>query len=136
MIVYIHGGGFLRGTSDPSVLGPEYFMESKVILITLQYRLNIFGFLSSGDEDCPGNFGLKDQVQALRWIRRNIQSFGGDPQSVTLMGHEAGAAAVHLHLMSGLSNGERMLKSVADDFNSDFFLQISSIVEFPSAELH
>lgn len=81
-------------------------METDVILVTVQYRLNIFGFLSSGDENCPGNFGLKDQAQSLRWVRRNIQSFGGDPKSVTLMGHDAGAASVHLQMISPLSNGE------------------------------
>lgn len=106
VVVYFHGGSFRYGSADPSMLGPEYFMETDVILVTVQYRLNIFGFLSSGDENCPGNFGLKDQLQALRWIRRNIQSFGGEPKSVTLMGHGAGAASVHLHLMSPLSDGK------------------------------
>lgn len=106
VIVYLHGGAFRYGNTHPVTLGPDYFMDTDVILITVQYRLNIFGFLSSGDENCPGNFGLKDQALSLRWIRRNIQSFGGDPKSVTLMGHSSGAASVHLHMMSEQSNGK------------------------------
>lgn len=108
VVVFFHGGSFRYGSADPSTLGPEYFMETDVILVTVQYRLNIFGFLSSGDESCPGNFGLKDQAQSLRWVRRNIQSFGGDPKSVTLMGHDSGAASVHFQMMSPLSNGEKI----------------------------
>lgn len=109
VVVYLHGGSFRYGSANSSEHGPEYFMETDVILVTVQYRLNIFGFLSSGDSNCPGNFGLKDQVQALRWIRRNIQSFGGNPKSVTLMGHGAGAASVQLHMMSPLSNGQNRM---------------------------
>lgn len=111
VIVFFHGGAFRFGNAHPSTLGPDYFMASDVLLVTVQYRLNIFGFLSSGDENCPGNFGLKDQAQALRWIRRNIQSFGGDAKSVTLMGHGAGAASVHLHLMSQESNGKKVKRT-------------------------
>lgn len=61
--------------------------------------------MSTGDEYCPGNFGLKDQSLALRWVRENIDAFGGNASSITLMGVSAGAAAVHLHMMSPLSEG-------------------------------
>lgn len=106
VIVYIHGGGFRHGSANPAAVGPDYFMDAEsVILVTVQYRLNVFGFLSSGDVECPGNYGLKDQQQALRWVRRNIQPFGGDPKSVTLMGHSAGAASAHIQMMSPDSNG-------------------------------
>lgn len=102
VVVFFHGGSFMYGNAT---LGPEYFMRADIILVSVQYRLGILGFLSTGDEHCPGNFGLKDQVQSLRWVRRNIASFGGDPKSITVMGHEAGAASVHLLMMSPLAAG-------------------------------
>lgn len=63
------------------------------------------GFLSTGDAASPGNFGLKDQALALKWIKKNIKAFGGDPDSITIMGASAGAASVHMHMMSPLSEG-------------------------------
>jgi carboxylesterase type B len=61
--------------------------------------------LSTEDAECPGNFGLKDQVMAMKWVKKNIAAFGGDPDKVTLMGDNAGAASAHLHMMSPLSKG-------------------------------
>lgn len=63
------------------------------------------GFLSTNDEFCPGNFGFKDQSLALRWVRENIDAFGGNASQITLAGVSAGAAAVHMHMMSPLSQG-------------------------------
>uniref|UniRef100_A0A182LS16 Carboxylic ester hydrolase n=1 Tax=Anopheles culicifacies TaxID=139723 RepID=A0A182LS16_9DIPT len=98
-LVYIHGGGFLAGYNSPLVAGAELLMDQPVILVTIAYRLGAFGFLSTGDDAASGNFGLKDQRLALRWVQRNIEAFGGDPQLVTIMGHSAGGASVHLQLM-------------------------------------
>uniref|UniRef100_A0A1I8JWB6 Carboxylic ester hydrolase n=1 Tax=Anopheles quadriannulatus TaxID=34691 RepID=A0A1I8JWB6_ANOQN len=98
-LVYIHGGGFLAGYNSPLVAGAEKLMDNAVILVTIAYRLGAFGFLSTGDDAASGNFGLKDQREALRWVRRNIEAFGGDPELVTVMGHSAGGASVHLQLM-------------------------------------
>jgi len=64
------------------------------------------GFLSFGDEILPGNNGLKDQVEALRWVKKHISAFGGDPDNVTLMGLSAGGSSVHYHYLSPLSRGE------------------------------
>ncbi|XP_041563311.1 uncharacterized protein LOC108141260 [Drosophila elegans] len=106
VMVYIHGGGFFGGSAGPGVSGPEYFMDSgEVILVTMAYRLGPFGFLSTQDAVMPGNFGLKDQNLALRWVQRNIRSFGGDPQKVTIFGQSAGGVATHLHLLSPRSRG-------------------------------
>lgn len=58
------------------------------------------------DKELPGNFGLKDQTAALRWVKENIAQFGGDPDSVTLFGNSAGAASVHYHMLSPLSKGK------------------------------
>lgn len=66
------------------------------------------GFFSTGDSVVSGNNGLKDQVQALKWIQRNIEHFGGDPKKVTISGMSAGGASVHYHMLSPLSKGNAM----------------------------
>nr|ATS94112.1 juvenile hormone esterase [Dendroctonus rhizophagus]UUB32783.1 carboxylesterase COEF1 [Dendroctonus rhizophagus] len=101
----IHWGGFMAGGSDAGYLGPNYFMNKGVILVTFNYRLGIFGFLSTLDNAAPGNVGLKDQVMALKWIKQNIGSFGGNPEKVTIFGQSAGAVSVHFHLVSKASDG-------------------------------
>lgn len=80
VLVFFHGGGFVCGTGQRSSYGPEYFLDHDVILVTSNYRLGPLGFLSTEDANCPGNFGLKDQVMVLDWIRTNIEWFGGDPE--------------------------------------------------------
>lgn len=63
------------------------------------------GFLSTGDDAAPGNFALKDQAEALRWVQKNIAAFGGDPNRVTIFGESAGGMSVHFHVLSPLSKG-------------------------------
>ncbi|XP_055678822.1 juvenile hormone esterase-like [Lutzomyia longipalpis] len=104
VMVWIHGGELLSFSSSPDQFGPEYLMDNgEVILVTLNYRLGFFGFLCSGDAAVKGNFGLKDQQLALKWVAANIEYFGGDSQSVTLVGNSAGAATVHLQMMNPVS---------------------------------
>uniref|UniRef100_A0A1B6G9E2 Carboxylic ester hydrolase n=1 Tax=Cuerna arida TaxID=1464854 RepID=A0A1B6G9E2_9HEMI len=103
VMVYIHGGGFHMGSSALKHLGPEYLLDRDIVLVTIQYRLGVFGFLSTEDEVVPGNMGLKDQVKALQWVQENIEKFGGDPHRVTLFGNSAGGSSVHLHMQSPLS---------------------------------
>ncbi|XP_059225884.1 juvenile hormone esterase, partial [Stomoxys calcitrans] len=106
VMVFIHGGAWLSGTHNPLFLGPEYFMDTEeVVLVTISYRLGIFGFLSTNDNVVPGNFGMKDQTLALRWIQQNIADFGGDPQQVTIFGQSAGAGSTHMHMLSKHSEG-------------------------------
>ncbi|RZC41516.1 COesterase, Abhydrolase 3 and/or Peptidase S9 domain containing protein [Asbolus verrucosus] len=104
-MVYIHGGGFINRYSPNEDSGPDYLLEKNVIVVTFNYRLGIFGFLSTGDLVAPGNNGLKDQVLALKWVRDNIKSFGGDPNRVTIFGESAGAASVSYHMQSPQSQG-------------------------------
>lgn len=79
MIVYLHGGGFFAGTASPSITGADYFMDTEdVIFVTMNYRLGPLGFLSTGEGSMPGNFGLKDQALAIKWVKDNIGAFGGE----------------------------------------------------------
>ena len=99
VMVWIHGGGFLAGAgSEPRYTNPALVAKG-VIVVTLNYRLNIFGFLASEDlakeqGGHAGNYGLMDQVAALRWVKSNIAAFGGDPNNVTIFGESAGSFAV------------------------------------------
>ncbi|XP_055678838.1 cholinesterase 1-like [Lutzomyia longipalpis] len=104
VFVWIHGGALLSFSSSPDQFGPEYLMDNgEVILVTLNYRLGLFGFLCSGDAAVKGNFGLKDQQLALKWIATNIEYFGGDQKSITLAGQSSGAASINLHMMNLVS---------------------------------
>lgn len=104
VLFYLHGGCFMFGTGN--AYSPENVMSGQnMILVTINYRLGILGFLSTEDDVIPGNFGLKDQVEALKWVKRNIEAFNGDAGRVMLMGNSAGGASVHFHYMSSLSDG-------------------------------
>ncbi|CAG7816976.1 unnamed protein product, partial [Allacma fusca] len=83
--------------------GPAYLLDQDVLLVTLNYRVGVIGFLSTGDDVIPGNNGLKDQSLALKWVYENVEGFGGDPKRITLMGHSSGAASAHFHMMSDMS---------------------------------
>ncbi|XP_073982359.1 juvenile hormone esterase-like [Rhodnius prolixus] len=102
VLVYIHGGGFKYGSMG-SEQGADYFMDENIILVTLHYRINILGFLSTEDTTIPGNFGLKDQAMALKWLYKNVDIFGGDPEKLTIFGGSAGAVSTHYHMISPLS---------------------------------
>ncbi|KAM3956436.1 uncharacterized protein ACR2FA_009599 [Aphomia sociella] len=105
VMFYIHGGGFLSGSGDDDQLGPEFLVRHEVILVTINYRLGALGFLCLDTEEIPGNAGMKDQVAALRWVKKNIKSFGGDPENITIFGESAGGASVSFHLISPMTNG-------------------------------
>ncbi|CAG4974645.1 unnamed protein product [Colias eurytheme] len=105
VLVWIHGGGFEFGFSGRYLYGPKYIVRNDVILVTLNYRLGPYGFMCLDTPDVPGNQGLKDQVLALKWIKANIEEFGGDINKITVFGESAGAASVEYHL---LSNNERL----------------------------
>lgn len=105
VMVFIHGGGFRDGSVSPLIYGPDYLIRHGVILVTLNYRLEVLGFLCLGTKEAPGNAGLKDQVAALRWVKENIKAFGGDPDNITIFGESAGSASVGYHLVSPMSKG-------------------------------
>ncbi|KAJ1521774.1 hypothetical protein ONE63_003409 [Megalurothrips usitatus] len=103
VMVYVHGGGFLSGSGH--IYEPGHLLEQDVVLVTFNYRLGPLGFLSTADDVIPGNYGLKDMVLALQWVRDNAGAFGGDPGRVTIFGESAGGAAVHYLMLSPLSRG-------------------------------
>ncbi|XP_050088425.1 juvenile hormone esterase [Anopheles aquasalis] len=105
VMVFFHGGGWQCGSGTRSFYGPDFLLEHDVIYIGANFRLGPLGFLSTVQEDCPGNNGLKDQSLVLRWIRDNIAAFGGNPQLVTVFGESAGGASGTYHMMSPLSEG-------------------------------
>ncbi|XP_074039007.1 juvenile hormone esterase [Leptinotarsa decemlineata] len=101
----IYGGGFMNGAATLDTFGPHYLMENDVIVVSVNYRVAAFGFLSTGDMVIPGNYGLKDQQMGLKWVQKNIKYFGGDPKKVTIFGESAGASSVAYQLLSKGSQG-------------------------------
>ncbi|ODN05053.1 Esterase FE4 [Orchesella cincta] len=98
VVVFFHGGGFQKGSAD--TVGPKRFMRHDVILVTVNYRLGVLGYLSTGDDAIAGNFGGLDQIASLKWVQKYIRGFGGNPGRVTIAGHSAGGAAVHMLMLS------------------------------------
>lgn len=104
VMVWIHGGGFYFGSNSINFYDHKILAsEENVIVASMQYRLGVFGFLSL-EKDILGNAGLFDQVLALRWIKDNIDAFGGNPDSITIFGESAGSGSVSHHLLSPLSS--------------------------------
>ncbi|XP_030764556.1 venom carboxylesterase-6-like [Sitophilus oryzae] len=93
VMVYIYGGAFVSGSTNSSGT-PDYLLEKDIVFVIFNYRLGVFGFLSTEDTALPGNLGIKDQILALKWVQNNIEYFGGDPDKVTIFGESAGAASV------------------------------------------
>ncbi|KAJ8708871.1 hypothetical protein PYW08_010253 [Mythimna loreyi] len=105
VLVFMHAGGFYSVSGRSDVAGPSHLLDRDIVLVTINYRLGSLGFLSTGDKHAPGNNGFKDQVMALRWVKRNIAAFGGDPDLVTISGYSAGSFSVMLHMISPMSKG-------------------------------
>ncbi|XP_075815138.1 neuroligin-4, X-linked-like [Microtus pennsylvanicus] len=104
VMVYIHGGSYMEGSGN-LVDGSVLASYGDVIVVTVNYRLGVLGFLSTGDQAAKGNYGLLDQIQALRWVEENAGAFGGDPKRVTVFGSGAGASCVSLLTLSHYSEG-------------------------------
>lgn len=106
VFIYIHGGSFTGGSSNEHHIDGTNFAENGVIFVAFNYRLNAFGFCSHPDitdgEGVCGNFGLFDQVAAIKWVKDNIASFGGNPDNITLAGQSAGAMSVDILMSSPL----------------------------------
>jgi para-nitrobenzyl esterase len=111
VMVWIHGGGFVGGAGSSPTYDGAALAKKGVVVVTLNYRLGIFGFFAHPElsaenaQGASGNYGLTDQVAALNWVKANIAAFGGDPDNVTLFGESAGSWAVSLQLATPLSEG-------------------------------
>ncbi|HSN35064.1 MAG TPA: carboxylesterase family protein [Arthrobacter sp.] len=99
VMVWLHGGSYTSGSGDLAIFDPKALVaENRVIVVSVTYRLGLFGYLATGTGR-PANLGLLDQLEAFRWVRRNIGAFGGNPENVTAFGQSAGGDAV-AHLMA------------------------------------
>jgi para-nitrobenzyl esterase len=109
VMVWIHGGGFMAGSAAEPTQNGEFLARRGVVVVSMNYRLGIFGFFSHPEltkesgHHASGNYGLMDQAAALRWVKRNIRAFGGDPENVTVAGESAGASSVCALMTSPLS---------------------------------
>jgi para-nitrobenzyl esterase len=108
VMFWIHGGGLIDGSSD--AYDPKWLVKNGVIVVTINYRLGYLGFFAQSAIDAEshlkGNYGLMDQQFALKWVRRNIAAFGGDPHRVTIFGQSAGGQSVYANLASPLAAGQ------------------------------
>ncbi|XP_014217874.1 venom carboxylesterase-6-like, partial [Copidosoma floridanum] len=105
VIVWIHGGAFTTGNGKSTFYGPDFLIETNVIVVSIQYRLGPFGFLNINHPQATGNCGLKDQNEGLKWVQQNIENFGGDRKKVTILGQSAGGVSVDLQVLSSMSTG-------------------------------
>lgn len=111
VLVYVHGGGFNEGSGEVAVYDGESLAREGLVVVTINYRLGALGFLAHPEltaesaEDASGNYGILDQLAALRWVQDNIAAFGGDPGRVTVSGQSAGAMSVYLLTASPLARG-------------------------------
>jgi len=103
VMVWIHGGGFTLGSAQ--LYDPTPLVKEGVVVVTLNYRLAGLGFLTFGNDIVSGNMGLRDQIEALKWTKRFIYYFGGDPSKITIFGESAGAISVNAIQMSPMSVG-------------------------------
>lgn len=110
VMIWIHGGGLQEGYAHEMEFDGERVASRGVILVSVAYRLNVFGFLAHPDltaenPDEPANFGFLDQMAGIKWVKRNISSFGGDPDNITILGQSSGGVSVFSHMSSPRTKG-------------------------------
>lgn len=111
VLVWIHGGAFMGGGSAVPIQDGEALAQKGIVLVSINYRVNAFGFLAHSElsAESPtktsGNYGLLDQIAAIRWVKENIQNFGGDPNNITIAGQSAGSMSVNCLVSSPSAKG-------------------------------
>lgn len=140
VIVWIHGGSLRIGSSAEPMYDGSEFADRGVVFVSINYRLGVLGYLAHADlsaeapDEVSGNYGLRDQIAALQWVRDNIHSFGGDPSNVTVMGESAGALSVSYLLTSPQAEG-LFHKAIIESPNARNFPELKTAAYgLPSAE--
>lgn len=143
VLVWIHGGGFLNGSAAAPIYDGSAFAQKGLVVVSFNYRLGRLGFfahpaLTTAKEGPLGNYGLLDQLAALRWVQRNVVAFGGDPDQVTIMGESAGGISVMHHLTSTEARGLFHQAAVLSGGGRTFLVGLRKLSEgspeLPSAE--
>ena len=140
VIVWIHGGSLRIGSSAEPMYDGAEFARRGAVFVSINYRLGVLGYLAHADlsgespDGVSGNYGLWDQIAALKWVRDNIEAFGGDPSNVTIMGESAGALSVSYLLTSPEAEG-LFHKAIIESPNSRNFPELKTAAYgLPSAE--
>lgn len=137
VLVWIHGGAFMGGGSAVPVYDGEALAQKGIVFVSINYRVNAFGFLAHSElsAESPtktsGNYGLLDQISALRWVKENIQNFGGDPNNITIAGQSAGSMSVNCLVSSPLAKG-LFQKAIAE--SGACFTSGNPLVKTPSMQ--
>lgn len=97
VLIFFHGGAWVNGDASDLIYGPDFLLSQDIVLVTVQYRLGIFGLFSLGAGDYTGNMALKDQQLALKWVWNNIENFAGDKQKILIFGESSGALNGNRH---------------------------------------
>ncbi|HEX3880100.1 MAG TPA: carboxylesterase family protein [Bryobacteraceae bacterium] len=124
VMVWIHGGALTRGSGATHYYDGTRFAEHGVVVVTINYRLGVFGFLAHPEltkesgRNASGNYGFLDQIAALEWVQKNIAAFGGDPGKVTIAGESAGSWSVHALVCSPLAKG--LFRGAIGESGADF----------------
>jgi para-nitrobenzyl esterase len=106
VFVWIYGGGFGSGGSACPIYDGEALAKKGIVVVSINYRVGVFGFFAHPELNEPsGNFGMLDQIAALKWVKKNIAAFGGDPDQVTIAGQSAGSMSVNTLVASPLAAG-------------------------------
>jgi para-nitrobenzyl esterase len=136
VMVWIYGGGYVGGGASEARQDGQFLAHRNVVVVTLNYRLGIFGFLAHPEltaesaHHASGNYGLMDQGAALEWVKRNIASFGGDPKNITIFGESAGSFSVSALMASPLTK-DLIAKAIGESGGAFY----SSALSFPSREV-
>jgi para-nitrobenzyl esterase len=133
VFVWIYGGGFTSGSSACAVYDGEKFAGKGIVFVSINYRVGVFGFLAhpeltaESENHVSGNYGLLDQIEALKWIKANISAFGGDAENVTIAGQSAGSMSVTALIASPLAAGlfQRAIAQSGGIFSSNFTRKLS-----------
>ena len=112
LMIWIHPGDFLTQDASPKRYGPDLWMDQDVIIVAIQYRLGPLGFLSTENEEAPGNLGLRDQALALEWIKSEAENFFGNPNKITVFGSGSGGASAFIQMLSPTNARKNLFRGI------------------------